>query len=65
MLQTLQDGRAWFQLYHPAEEDLRDKLITRAADAGLPVLVLLADTPNVLDTEPKENKKWIVYPLHG
>ncbi len=41
----LTEGRAWFQLYHPAEEGLRDKLLDRAAAAGLPVLVLLADTP--------------------
>lgn len=41
----LTDGKAWFQLYHPAEEDLRDKLLERARAAGLPVLVILADTP--------------------
>ena len=41
----LTEGKAWFQLYHPAEEDLRDKLIDRAAAAGCPVLVILADTP--------------------
>ena len=29
---NITDGRAWFQLYHPAEEDLRDKLVARAAD---------------------------------
>lgn len=39
------EGRAWFQLYHPAENDLRDKVIKRAADAGCPVLVILADVP--------------------
>lgn len=39
------EGRAWFQLYHPAENFLRDKLIKRAADAGCPVLVVLADVP--------------------
>lgn len=39
------EGRAWFQLYHPRESDLRDQLIQRAADADYPVLVLLSDTP--------------------
>lgn len=39
------EGTAWFQLYHPAENSLRDKLIKRAADAGCPVLVVLADVP--------------------
>lgn len=39
-------GRAWFQLYHPAETSLRDKLLERAAAAGCPVLVLLSDVPS-------------------
>ncbi len=41
----LTKGKAWFQLYHPAEEELRDKLLKRAEEAGMPVLVILADTP--------------------
>lgn len=40
----LTEGRAWFQLYHPAENDLRDKIIKRAAD-HCPVLVILSDVP--------------------
>ncbi|RYY62553.1 MAG: alpha-hydroxy-acid oxidizing protein, partial [Chitinophagaceae bacterium] len=40
------EGRAWFQLYHPAETSLRDKLLERAASAGVPVLVLLGDVPS-------------------
>ncbi len=55
------DGRAWFQLYHPAEEDLRDKLVTRAAEAGFPVLVLLADTPT-FGYRPKEIKNGLSIP---
>lgn len=39
------EGRAWFQLYHPAEEAIRNDLIRRAADARCPVLVLLCDVP--------------------
>jgi L-lactate dehydrogenase (cytochrome) len=38
-------SQAWFQLYHPVEEDMRDKMLKRAADAGYPVLVVLADVP--------------------
>lgn len=38
-------SEAWFQLYHPVEDELRDKLIKRASDAGYPVLVVLADVP--------------------
>jgi len=39
------EGRAWFQLYHPAENRLRDDIIKRASAAGCPVLVLLCDVP--------------------
>lgn len=41
----LTEGRAWFQLYHPAEDRLRDDLIKRAEAAHCPVLVLLCDVP--------------------
>jgi L-lactate dehydrogenase (cytochrome) len=54
-------GRAWFQLYHPAEEELRDKLINRARDAGLPVLVILADTPTFA-YRPKEIRNGLAIP---
>lgn len=39
------EGNAWFQLYHPTENKLRDDLIKRAADAEYPVLVILSDVP--------------------
>jgi len=39
------EGKAWFQLYHPTEDKVRDDLINRAADAELPVLVILSDVP--------------------
>ncbi|MDF1825621.1 MAG: alpha-hydroxy acid oxidase [Verrucomicrobiales bacterium] len=57
----LTDGKAWFQLYHPAEDELRDKLINRAADAGLPVLLILADTPTFA-YRPKEIKNGLSIP---
>lgn len=41
----LTEGRAWFQLYHPAENDIRDKIIQRVDEAGFPVLVILSDVP--------------------
>lgn len=44
-ISTLTEGRAWFQLYHPAEDALRDKLLQRASEAGCPVLVILSDVP--------------------
>lgn len=39
------EGHAWFQLYHPTENRLRDDIIHRAASAGCPVLVILCDVP--------------------
>ncbi|WP_282117051.1 alpha-hydroxy acid oxidase [Cellulophaga baltica] len=39
------EGNAWFQLYHPTENRLRDDLIKRAAEAECPVLVILCDVP--------------------
>lgn len=41
----LTEGNAWFQLYNPAEDSLRDDIIDRAEAAGCPVLVLLCDVP--------------------
>lgn len=41
----LTEGKAWFQLYHPAENSLRDDIIKRAAAAECPVLVILCDVP--------------------
>ncbi|GAA3603558.1 alpha-hydroxy acid oxidase [Flavivirga amylovorans] len=41
----LTEGKAWFQLYHPTENRLRDDIIKRAADAECPVLVILCDVP--------------------
>ncbi len=41
----LTEGQAWFQLYHPAKDSLRDELINRAAEAEYPVLVILSDVP--------------------
>lgn len=39
------EGKAWFQLYHPTENSIRDSLIKRAAVSEYPVLVLLSDVP--------------------
>ncbi|MDA9852192.1 alpha-hydroxy-acid oxidizing protein [Flavobacteriaceae bacterium] len=40
------EGRAWFQLYHPAEENVTRDLLKRAESAGCEVLVILADVPS-------------------
>ena len=55
------EGDAWFQLYHPAENDLRDKLLERAEASGYKVLVLLADTPTFA-YRPKEIKNGLSIP---
>lgn len=55
------EGDFWFQLYHPAEDDLRDKLLERAWDAGCKTLVILADTPTFA-YRPKEIKNGLSIP---
>jgi len=57
----LTEGKAWFQLYHPAEDSLRDKLLDRVKDAGCPVLVILADTPTFA-YRPKEIRNGLSIP---
>ncbi|WP_428232686.1 alpha-hydroxy acid oxidase [Flavobacterium sp.] len=45
-ISEITEGRAWFQLYHPTENSLRDKIIKRAEEAQCPVLVILSDVPD-------------------
>lgn len=42
----LTEGDFWYQLYHPAEEKLRDDIIRRLKDVNCQVLVILADVPS-------------------
>lgn len=42
----LTEGKFWFQLYHPAENALRDDLLARAEAAGCEVLCILCDVPS-------------------
>ncbi len=44
-ISEITEGNAWFQLYHPTENSLRDDIIRRAAVAECPVLVILCDVP--------------------
>jgi L-lactate dehydrogenase (cytochrome) len=55
------EGDFWFQLYHPAEDDLRDKLLERAEAAGCKTLVILADTPTFA-YRPKEIRNGLSIP---
>ena len=44
-ISEITEGKAWFQLYHPAENSVRDSIIKRAQAAHCPVLVILCDVP--------------------
>ena len=54
-------GRAWFQLYHPAEDSLRDKIIARTEKAGCPVLVIVCDVPT-LGFRPRDIRNGLAMP---
>ncbi|MEL7122641.1 MAG: alpha-hydroxy acid oxidase [Bacteroidota bacterium] len=60
-ISEITEGNAWFQLYHPQENDLRDDLIKRASDAQYPVLVILSDVPT-FGYRPKEIKNGLAIP---
>lgn len=55
------EGRAWFQLYHPAENSLRDQIIKRVEAAQYPVLVILSDVPS-FGYRSKEIKNGLAMP---
>ena len=40
------EGKFWFQLYHPAENSLRDDILDRAEAAGCDVICILCDVPS-------------------
>ncbi len=54
-------GRAWFQLYHPTEDSLRDKIIARSEKAGCPVLVIACDVPT-LGFRPRDIRNGLAMP---
>lgn len=55
------EGKAWFQLYHPTDDSLRDDIIKRCTDAQLPVFVILSDVPS-FGYRPKEIKNGLAMP---
>ena len=55
------EGKAWFQLYHPKEEAIKQDIIQRAWDAGIRVLVILSDVPS-FSYRPKEIKNGLAIP---
>lgn len=58
---SLTEGKAWFQLYHPTDNNLTDKLLDRLYDVECPVLVILADVPT-FGYRPKEIKNGLAIP---
>ena len=44
-ISEITQGKAWYQLYHPADEKIRDDIMNRVEAAGCSVLVLLCDVP--------------------
>ncbi|SDE32604.1 L-lactate dehydrogenase (cytochrome) [Pricia antarctica] len=57
----LTEGNAWFQLYNPVEDEIRNDIIDRAAAAGCPVLVLLCDVPT-FGYRPRDFKNGLALP---
>lgn len=55
------EGKAWFQLYNPVEDELRTDILRRAEEAGYEVLVLLSDVPS-FGYRSKEIKNGLAIP---
>jgi L-lactate dehydrogenase (cytochrome) len=54
-------GKAWYQLYHPAEDRLRDDILSRLEVNGYNVLVLLCDVPS-FGFRPKDIRNGLSMP---
>lgn len=59
----LTEGKAWFQLYNPAEDALRDDIIKRLKDSQYEVLVLLCDVPS-FGFRPRDIRNGLAMPPH-
>jgi L-lactate dehydrogenase (cytochrome) len=57
----LTEGRFWYQLYHPADNALRDDILNRAEAAGCQVLVLLCDVP-IFGYRPRDIRNGLAMP---
>ena len=55
------EGRFWYQLYHPADNALRDDILDRAEAAGCQVLVLLCDVP-IFGYRPRDIRNGLSLP---
>jgi L-lactate dehydrogenase (cytochrome) len=60
-ISEITQGRAWYQLYHPADNSLRDDILCRLEASGYPVLVLLCDVPS-FGFRPRDIKNGLAMP---
>lgn len=60
-ISEITEGKAWFQLYHPSEDKVRDDIIRRAEAAECPVLVILCDVPT-FGFRPRDIKNGLAMP---
>ncbi|WP_369049289.1 alpha-hydroxy-acid oxidizing protein [Tenacibaculum sp. UWU-22] len=44
-ISEITEGQAWFQLYHPTENSLRNDILKRCDESGYGTLVILCDVP--------------------
>lgn len=55
------EGKAWYQLYHPAENEIRDNIINRLKQSQYDVLVVLCDVP-VFGFRPRDIRNGLSMP---
>jgi L-lactate dehydrogenase (cytochrome) len=55
------EGKSWFQLYHPADEKIKNDLLDRVENSGISVLVILADVPT-FGFRPRDIKNGLSMP---
>ena len=60
-ISEITEGQAWFQLYHPAKEEMRNDLLRRVDEAECPVLVILTDVP-VFGFRPRDIRNGLAMP---
>jgi L-lactate dehydrogenase (cytochrome) len=58
---AITEGKAWFQLYNPAEDHVREDILQRLESARYPVLVLLCDVP-VFGFRPRDIRNGLAMP---
>ena len=60
-ISELTEGNAWFQLYNPANDGIRNDILNRATNAGYSVLVLICDVPTFA-YRPRDIKNGLAMP---